>query len=182
MGSVCQWHSVSNMVSVVSVAVSVTWCQRCQYVGVSVCQRCQCVTIAAVRHGDGPVVRHGAAAPDRPPRERDDRYEATPPDGRRRRQRHCHRSRALQGTTGYNGVQRGTSGYIGVHRGTSGYIGVHRGTSGYIGVHRGTGSDVVAVLRGHTRHVTLSANFGRSQVIRRMLSATTNKNKLPFIL
>ena len=40
-------------------------------------------------------------------------------------------------------------------------------------------SDVVAVLRGYMR--IRSAHFGRSQGIRRMLSASSNKNKLPFI-
>ena len=40
-------------------------------------------------------------------------------------------------------------------------------------------SGVVAVLRGQRR--MLSANFGRSQGIRRMFSASPSKNKLPFI-
>ena len=40
-------------------------------------------------------------------------------------------------------------------------------------------SVVVAVIRGHTR--MLSANFGRSQSIRRMLSAFTIKKKVYFV-
>ena len=39
---------------------------------------------------------------------------------------------------------------------------------------QGTCNDVVAVLRGHKR--MLSANFGRSQGIRYMISASSSKN------